>query len=116
MNAGLRLSNRQAYAIPAMAAHREDGRYMVGGGLALGTRIPLGLFDGEGDVGATFMYGLDHTGYTKTRLVTRARAAVAYTSSAGVTVFLGVARAFITHFYSAPENEWGTEVFGGVRL
>jgi len=117
LNAGVRLSNPHAYAILALSGHGEDGRYMAGGGLALGTSFTWAPFAAESDIGATFMYGLDHRGYTNTRLVALVREAVACAVGAGVTVFLGVSGALITRFYSSgPDAETGVEVFGGFRL
>jgi hypothetical protein len=131
VNVAVSLSDGAGYALVGAAAHVENGRSMAGGGLALGARIPLPVeLSLESDLGATFLYNLDRIlpgpsedandpttwGYTTTRLVTRVRSALVYSGFAHVSVFLGGALALTTHFYGAVDNDWGPDLFGGVRL
>ena len=57
---------------------------MIGPGLSVGVRIPLGRLACDTDIGVTYLNGLDelptqtHSGYTNHRIVTRARSALVF--------------------------------------
>ena len=121
-NVALRASDQLTYAQLGFSAHDEAGRSMIGPGLTVGTRIPLGRFACESDAGVTYLHGTDELpgqtvgGYTNNRLITRVRSALVFHPGRDVGLFAGIGYALTTHFYHSPDSEWGPELFGGVQL
>ena len=122
-NVALRVSDRLTYAQLGFSAHREAGRAMIGPGLTVGVRIPLGRIACDSDIGVTYLNGVDelptqtHSGDTNNRIVTRGRSALVFSPGFGIELFAGFGYTLTTHFYGAPAtNKWGPELFGGVQL
>jgi hypothetical protein len=121
-NAAVRASDRLTYAQLGLSAHREAGRAMVGPGLTVGVRIPLGRIACDSDIGVTYLNGVDElptqtpSGYTNNRIVTRGRSALVFSPGFGIELFAGFGYTLTTHLYGAPANELGPELFGGVQL
>jgi hypothetical protein len=134
LNVGLRLSGETAYLLLSASGHEEKGRYMAGGGLAVGGHLPLfGPHACEIDLGATYIRGLDslippkqdpnvangsepNLNYTNSRLITRVRVSLVFRVHPLVALFAGTAIAMTTHFYGVIDNDYGPELFAGVRL
>ena len=122
-NVALRASDRLTYAQLGLSAHREAGRAMVGPGLTVGVRIPLGRLACDSDIGVAYLNGVDelptqtHSGYTNNRIVTRGRSALVFSPGFDIELFAGFGYTLTTHFYGAPAtNAWGPELFAGVQL
>jgi hypothetical protein len=129
LNIGLRLAVERGYLLLSASGHQENGRRMAGGGLAFGVSLPYGQFACELDVGATYMRGLDKlfppppqgpnssvVYYTNSRLISRVRASVVFHAHPLFSVFVGSAYAVTTHFYGVIDNDYGPELFAGVRI
>ncbi|HEY6478374.1 MAG TPA: hypothetical protein VI456_17475 [Polyangia bacterium] len=125
LNVGAEISGRVFYAQLGASFHPEEGRALVGPVVAVGARLPLGNlpFAGEGDIGFIYFRGVgspevppDTVVYTATRLISRLRVALVYAARPRLDLFAGAALALTTHFYAAPSNDFGPELFGGIRL
>jgi len=129
LNIGLRLAGETGYVLVSASGHKENGRKMAGGGLAFGARLPYRQFACELDVGATYIRGLDSlfpppqqgpnssvVYYTNSRLISRVRATIVFHAHPLFAVFVGSAYAVTTHFYGVIDNDYGPELFAGVRI
>jgi hypothetical protein len=137
LNVGAELAGRTFYAQLGAAYHPDDGygRALVGPTAAVGARFPLRKlpFSVESDIGFIYFRGLgsadvappasyvssgapDAVVYTATRLISRLRVALVYNVRPRLDLFAGAALALTTHFYEVPSNDFGPELFGGIRL
>lgn len=126
LNVALHLSGRTAYALIGGSFHAENGRHLLGPVLALGAHLPLPFrrLACESDIGVTYFRAVDSADdvppgtpvYTATRLISRLRAAAVYSLSPHLALFGGATLALTTHFYGVMSNDFGPELFGGVRL
>ena len=137
LNVGAELAGRTFYAQLGASYHPDDGhgRALVGPTAAVGARFPLRRLplSAESDVGFIYFRGLgsadvappasylssgvpDAAVYTATRLITRLRVALVYNVRPRLDLFAGAALALTTHFYEVPSNDFGPELFGGIRL
>ena len=128
LNLGAEVGWRSFYAQLGASYHPDDGygRALVGPAVAVGARRPLPNLPlaGEADLAFIYFRGIGAPDapspytvvYTATRLVSRLRVALVYTARPRLDVFAGAALSLTTHFYEVPSNDFGPELFGGIRL
>ena len=133
LNVGLRLSGETAYFLLAASGHRrKGGAWPAVGSRSVGTcrfwaaRLrarprrdvhPRTRLVVSAEAGSEVANGSEpNLNYTNSRLITRVRASLVFRVHPLVALFAGTALAMTTHFYGVIDNDYGPELFAGVRL